>query len=192
VYCIRGELLIKPTPESLIGQYGVQYNFSSQTSNSFGETFTEERHSQVLGSSKHAVSALAYLLKRRGKIPENTSIEHIDSLEQADNFAIPSRKRLHVSKFRMPDTQTVLSAQVPNDAELLEGEAQLWKERRMPTPYIYFASIGKLLAEVVYDSEQGWQDKSYRVEGSSFERGIITPLLSYAWRDTEISHYKAR
>jgi len=102
----------------------------------------------------------------------------VSSLEQAEKYTQSTSHSVDVAKHRKPDLLNVLADEVPDGAELLAGEARLWKERRIPTPNVYFLGLGKLLAEVEYDAEHlAWYSKFRRVEGSRREIGLMTPLL---------------
>jgi hypothetical protein len=111
-----------------------------------------------MASSERVANFFARRLQKRGAIPEDAEVEHITSLEQAEKYVQPMQHDINVGRLRMPDLVDLLSKQMPDGAELLEGKAKLWKERRIPTPYVYFAGLGRLLADVEYNPTEGWQN----------------------------------
>lgn len=188
MYVVEGELIVRKSPESFLGQFGV---FHESVEYGLGGTAT---NTEWATGNERIVNFVANRMRKKGRIPVETSVEKITSLEQAQKFAIPSSVSVRENRFRLPDLTELLMDEVPEDAELLEGAAQLWKDRRIPTPYIYFAALGKLLADVEYDPTRGWHDRyehPYSSEGTRTTKGILTPVVRLYSTRTDTSAYKS-
>lgn len=175
MYCLEGELVVRRNPETLLGQYGCLYVADQQVMGSSGELATH-RHSIVRTGDEDYVLTARELLIEAGKMPGDTPIEEITSVEQAEKYISPAKQRLFVARHRLPILGELLDGSVTDDQELLEGTARLWKDRCFPTPYVYLLARGALLAEVEYDQDQGWHHAHDEVEGSRTVRGVVIPI----------------
>lgn len=194
MYVVRGEMVVKKDPETFLGQYGVFFGEEETYRDWQGGEHTDSSVVWAVSTHKQVANFIARGLRRRGTIPSDMEVEHITSLEQADKYARPSKQKVDVAKHRHPDVVELLDRQVPEGAELLEGKAQMWKELRIPTPYIYVAALGKILAEVEFTPETGWQDTHDAITGRSQTFGLLTPVLSLSsskW-ETSASDYAPR
>lgn len=188
MYVVEGELVTRKNPEAFLGQFGV---FHEEIEYGFGGTTTNT--CWVTGNER-IVTFAASRMRKMGHIPVHASVEKITSLEQAEKYARPNKDGFHAARFREPILVELLTRQVPEDAELLEGSAQMWRETRIPTPYIYFAAMGKLLADVEYDQERGWHNRvehPERLEGARTVKGILTPIVRLSSTQTTLSTYRS-
>lgn len=190
MYVVEGSLLIRRSPESCLGQYGV-HSEVVDVYEDFEGTHTETDVAWTIASSERLANFFARRLRASGEIPESAGVEHITSLEQAEKYAQPSSHSVEVARHRKPSLVNVLDSEVPEGSDLLQGEARLWKERRVPTPYVYFLGLGKLLAEVEYDpADLAWYSKHRRVEGTRRTMGLVTPILHVTTSRTNTTAYR--
>jgi hypothetical protein len=186
MYVLEGKLKVQDNPEIFIGQYGVFHQTVDRYAALQG-TETRTDTFRATGSTERLADAAARKWRRNGDIPADLIPEHITSLEQAEKYAAQSDRAFVVSRFRFPDLGSLLNLQVKENEKLLEGQAQLWKERRLPTPYVYFLGLGKILADVEYVPDEGWYHRYHEVTGSRTRKGLLTPVKK-TWRET--SHYE--
>ena len=187
MYAVEGKLVTRKSPEAYLGQFGifhesVEHDFNGTTTDVFWATGNER-----------IVKLIAKRMLKNGRIPVYATVEKITSLEQAQKYARPSKESVRITRYHEPDLPELLDAQVPQDAKLLEGAAQLWQEQRIPIPYIYFSANGKLLADVEYDPTRGWHDRveyPERIEGTRTVRGILTPIARISTTDTTLTKYR--
>jgi hypothetical protein len=175
MYCLEGEVTVRRDPETLLGQYGCLY-VTERPTVSDGVPGTHQSTVMRTGDEDYVITARELLIEA-GEMPVDTPVEQITSVEQAEKYTPAGKQKLQVVKRRIPGLGELLDSSVPKGIELLEGEARLWKDRRYPTPYVYFLAHGALLAEVEFDREQGWHHVHSEVEGSRTIRGIGTPVF---------------
>lgn len=170
VYIAEAELTIKRAPEDLFGRHGIQ---------GIGATGLK----YTVWDSRRMVGFAARKLSARGEIIHDLTTEPITSIKQAEIFLRPTKKSISIAKLREFDLVEVLESSVPEGAELLSGDGILWKETRIPTPYVYCLGIGRLIDRVQYDPSKGWQP----AEDTTYEEGerrrcavglIMKPLLN--------------
>jgi hypothetical protein len=171
MYCLEGELVVRKDPEQLLGQFGCYFLDEDRYAGPDGAAYIDRRLITRTGDEGFVTQSRAQLIEDGEIIPE-TPMEHITSIEQAEKYTTPNKKKLHVVKHRLPDLDAILGRSVPDELELLEGSAMLWKDRRYPAPYLYFLAKGVLLAEVEYDQEAGWHHAHDEVSGSRTVTGI--------------------
>jgi hypothetical protein len=186
MYVVEGAMLIRRDPETCLGQFGIHSAVREEY-----EGHSYEDVAWTIASSERLANLFASRLRKRGSIPEDAAVEHINSLEQAEKYTQPSSHPVDMARHRRPELMDVLRSEVPEGSELLAGEARLWKERRLPTPYVYFLGLGKLLAEVEYDpADMAWYSKHRRVEGNRRVTGLVTPILHIATTKTNATAYR--
>jgi len=181
MYVVEGALVTKRYPEACLGQFGVYAEVAQQ-----GEDYSYQETVWTLASSERLADKSADQLRRKGAILGEAVVEHITSLEQAEKYSRPAKYPIEVASHRKPDVLNVLHNLVPEGAELMGGTARLWKEWRIPSPYVYFLGVGSLLNEVVYEPDDGrWSNRFRNVEGTRTVKGFIAPGVHFATTTTK-------
>jgi hypothetical protein len=184
MYSVEGEIVVKPSPESVIGMYGTTYSESQQ---SIGGNILLTRHGgRYLNINERVADFYLKIFTAVGLVPSDAELEHITSLEQAEKYVVPMHKKVNVIKRSEPNLEGVLEQQVPDDADLLSGAANLWENHYMPARRLHVASSGNLLRQVQYNPEGGWQDTHENMYGERAKRGFVTPFFDLQIKYGEI------
>jgi hypothetical protein len=169
MYRLEGHFSYTPDPAELIGQFGVHQDLTQQ---SLGRFATLHSQADFTGSEEQA-RRIVNILRAAGGNPE---MEEITSAEQAVRYNHPVGRRVKAETHRQPDIMDVVTSKVPEGGELKTAQARLWKEYRFPTSWIYCGALGKLLKDVTYTVDNGWQDRFDVLKETRVKLGLMTSL----------------
>lgn len=186
MYHIEGRVTTAKDPKDLIGKYGIYSRDENRYVPHRGVIGAVSRERWATGSEK-IVTALANRWRRKGKIPVYAQVEHITSLEQAERYPRSTEREVDISRFREPDLEEVLNNnKVTKGEEVTNGIIRLWKELRIPSPYIYVLALGKLLGKVRFDPESSmWLSEWPPSDAKRKTMGIVTPIARLTATTTE-------
>jgi hypothetical protein len=178
MYSIEGEMKLRRDPQSLIGQYGLHYETVSVGWEGYRMVTTTNTRS--LHGTEGVVNKVAAKWRRKGFVPEDLQVEHITSLEQAEQYPSLVTRKINIVKLRRPDLGNELrKIKIPGEEELQEVFARLWRDSRIPSPVVYLLAFGKIVDAMEYNQNLGWNNVLISEKGNRTIKGIAlaTPIL---------------
>jgi hypothetical protein len=193
MYAIEGEMKLRRDPQSLIGQYGLHYETVHYGWEGYRRVTTTNTSS--LHGTEGVVNKVAANWRRKGFIPEDLQVEHITSLEQAEQYPSLVKRTINIVRLRRPDLGNELGKiKIPGGEELQEGFARLWRDFRIPSPIIYILAFGKIVDAMEYNQNLGWNNLLISEKGNRTIKGIVlaTPILHGSLTRTNTSTTTSR
>lgn len=162
-YQIEGELVREERPERYLNRF---VDFQS-TRKVRGDTEITNRKCIVTTSEK-----FAHWLNKRGH-----NLQWNEDLERAMEMC--ERKEIEVSATKLfrplASWEEYLTQKFGDneDEKTVNGELHVWRETRVPTPWLYAASFGKLEDVYVFKDSRFSTESGTRHEGKKFTYGIL-------------------
>ena len=177
MYTLEGQLETQTSPELLLGQFGMYHVIDLGIARIENGAITRQTETTRMHGDDAFVASGIEEMKQRGELPYNTEPELIETVEQAEKYLKRNKRSFSVERKKDFDLADELAGQVPSGTELVGGVAKLWQERRYPAAKAYVYAVGKILAEVSFSPDRGWEHTSDRITGTRRTSGLVVPGL---------------
>ncbi|UCD03550.1 MAG: hypothetical protein JSW73_03360 [Candidatus Woesearchaeota archaeon] len=167
-YLIEGTVIREEKPDKYIN------NYVSKTVKKFGPT--TEIDTIITNSEKFTHRS-------------DRKFEYIDTLKKAVKLCEKKEVDVSKSKLFVPsrgwESYLDMLFRETKEYKTLSGELELWKEFRVPSPWLYFYARGKLENSFAYDSEsKSFVNTPLKGKTKKTSYGIMSPIRS--WERTNV------
>lgn len=186
-YVIEGKLVREEKPDKYMNRF---VDFKLIENIRGGSTTTKRRY--ITTTSER----FAHWLNNRGyDLQWNEDLER--AVEMCDRGEVGvSKTKLFTPKSGWEDYLTQKFGETKEE-RTLDGELKVWGETRLPTPWLYVASFGKLEDVFVFNDDGFVVEPMAKHEGKKSTAGVIldTPILylgvSQTRTNTQTSRYRS-